>query len=201
MAPRLVDHLSQSLHPKVLVEPVFQRAPQKTNQWAFYCAWVVDWVLAVAFAKLAVASWMGFFAPLGLAKLPPDATYLIGQYQSLTSLVLAPLFFFSMSFFGVLFQSKTIGMRLFSHRVEAHTLNDAALWAWTSTVSVALLGYPLLTDWPDRVALTTTTSDRYQHWLYARPVFYLEESPVNVLTKAESEVREESRDTGFSEAA
>jgi hypothetical protein len=200
MAPRLVDHLTQSLDPKLLVEPVFRHAPQKTNSWAFYCAWVVDWVFAIAAAKLATSSWMDFVGPLGLSKLPGNATELISQYQTLATLVLAPLFFFTMSFFGVLFQSKTLGMRLFSHRVEAHTLNEAVLWAWTSTVSAVLLGYPLLTEWLDQVAMTSTSSDRYQHWLYSRPVFQLEPAPVNVLLEAEAEAQVVD-DEDYSEAA
>lgn len=164
MSPRLVDHLQHSLNSRQLMDPSMRRAPEQLNPWAVFCAWCVDWFVAYAFAAIAVNAWMSFVGPLGLDRLPSDARFMVSAYGERMSLILAPVFFFSMSFLGILFNNMTPGLRLFKHRVEHSTVKSSLLWSWASTVSIAVAGMPLLTSWLDLIASTETRSEYHHAW-------------------------------------
>ena len=168
MSLRLIDHLETSLTPRQLTVEELRPAPDPVNPWAVFCAWCVDWMIAFALAKIAVSSWMGFLGPLGLDHLSRDARFLVTAYSERTSLILAPIFFFTMSFVGVMFHSMTPGLRLFRHRVESSSIASSLVWSWASTVSLAALGMPLLTNWLDRGAVTETRSEQHHLWLLNR---------------------------------
>ncbi len=170
MSLRLIDHLETSLTPRQLMDHAARPAPDQVNPWALLCAWCVDWVIAFALAKIAVSAWMGFMGPLGLDNLPAGAKAIVTAYTERTSLILAPIFFFTMNFVGLLFHGKTLGLRLFKHRVESYSILNSLLWSWGSTVSLVTLGLPLLTNWLDRGAATETRSEQHHEWLLSRPL-------------------------------
>lgn len=171
MAPRLIDQLEQSLTTRQLMDPSMRRAPDQLNPWAVFCAWALDWVLAFAFASIAVKAWMGFVGPLGLDRLPSDARFMITAYSERMGLVLAPIFFFTMNFVGILFHGMTPGLRLFKHRVESASVQSSLTWSWASTVSLAAMGMPMLTDWLDRAAATETRSAHHHNWVLTRATY------------------------------
>jgi hypothetical protein len=164
MSLRLIDHLETSLSPRQLMDQAARPAPEQLNPWAMLCAWCVDWVIAFTLASIAVNAWMGFMGPLGLDNLPSSAKALVTAYTERTSLILGPLFFFSLNFFGVMFHGMTAGQRLFKHRVESQSIANSLVWAWASTVSIAVLGLPMLTNWLDRLAATETHSEQHHLW-------------------------------------
>ena len=168
MSLRLIDHLETSLTPRQLMDQAARPAPVQVNPWAMLCAWCVDWVIAFTLANVAVGAWMGFMGPLGLDNLPSGARSIITAYTERTGLILAPIFFFTMNFIGIMFHSMTAGQRLFKHRVESQSIVSSLLWSWASTVSLAALGMPLLTDWLDRGAVTETRSEQHHQWLLNR---------------------------------
>jgi hypothetical protein len=170
MSLRLIDHLETSLTPRQLMDQAARPAPEQVNPWALLCAWCVDWVIAFALAKIAVSAWMSFMGPLGLDNLPASARAIVTAYTERTSLILAPIFFFTMNFVGILFHGKTLGLRLFKHRVESYSILNSLLWSWASTVSLVTLGMPLLTNWLDRGAATETRSEQHHEWLLNRPL-------------------------------
>jgi len=153
------------------MDPSMRRAPDQLNPWAVFCAWALDWALAFAFASIAVKAWMSFVGPLGLDRLPSDARFMVTAYSERMGLVLAPIFFFAMSFTGILFHGMTPGLRLFKHRVESASVKSSLTWSWASTVSLGAMGMPLLTDWLDRAADTETRSEHHHSWVLLRATY------------------------------
>jgi hypothetical protein len=170
MSLRLIDHLENSLTPRQLMDQAARPAPEQLNPWAMLCAWCVDWVIAFTLANIAVGAWMGFMGPLGLNNLPSGAKAIVTAYTERTGLILAPIFFFTMNFVGIMFHSMTPGQRLFKHRVESQSIASSLLWSWASTVSLVTLGMPLLTNWLDRGAATETRSEQHHRWVLDRPL-------------------------------
>ncbi len=188
MSPRLVDHLQQSLTTRQLMDPSIRRAPDQLNPWAVFCAWTIDWLIAFAIASIAVKTWMSFVGPLGLDRLPSDARFMITAYGERMSLILAPIFFFTMSFTGILFHGMTPGLRLFKHRVESVSVQSSLTWSWASTVSIAAVGVPLLTDWLDRAAVTETRSEQHHAWVLMRASYQEMAAPDLVEQALENDV-------------
>lgn len=182
MCPKLSDHLTHSLAPHELLDPSLRAGVERTNPWALYCAWVVDWVLAYAVVSLAYSSWMQFLAPLGLEHIPRVSESVFSTYGLHLKLALTPVIFAAGQFVALALHSKSFGMRLFKHEVSAPTVSSQLLYAGGATVSVALLGLPVLNAWVDELARTQTTSEDYERWaLHFVPGDAT--APVNLLTE------------------
>ncbi|MFP5457929.1 MAG: hypothetical protein ACLGG7_04290 [Bacteriovoracia bacterium] len=182
MCPNLSDHLTHSLSAHELLDPSLRAGVERSNPWALYCAWVVDWILAYTFVSLAYSSWMQFLGPLGLKHIPLGSETIFSNYGLYLKLALTPLIFAAGQFLALALHSKSFGMRLFKHEVAAPLLSSQLLYACGATVSLALLGLPVLNTWLDQLAGTQTTSEEYERWaLHFVSVDVA--APINLLTE------------------
>jgi hypothetical protein len=160
----LLKFLNSNLSQWELLDPSIKPTPAKSNPWALWMAWMIDWLFCIFITKICVMSWIGFMNTLGLQALPSQIQDLIATRAKGLEIILYPLIFVCIHYTSMFFHSKTLGMKLFKHQIIFQ--NDKSVWAYTLAllVSPVLLGLPILVGWIDDFAQTHSLSEEYFYY-------------------------------------
>lgn len=189
----LLKYTDTKLHAFELMDNELLPPPDKTNPWALYCAWMIDWIVAYLLVQVTTGAWWSFMASLGGSSLPSAIQELIINHMKVVELILVPLYFFTMNYIGLCFHGKTLGQKLFKHKVEFKNTQGLWLYAFATTVSSALGGLPLLTNWIDELSQSETHSLEYAHFQFSQISSEEKDIILNLLQIAEENaLKEES---------
>jgi hypothetical protein len=187
---KLIQHVQKKLDQYDLIDQTLKPLPEESNPWALWCGWMIEWIVAVMLVKMSVSSWWGFIDHFGFSALPFAMRELMSVYSARLEIILVPIYFFTMTYVGLCFHNKTLGQKIFKHKVMTKNNQSIWLYSFASTVSIALAGIPIFTNWIDSLSNSNTYSQQFWYFQFSFKPEAKEES-LNLVDIAESNASEE----------